>query len=247
MIPDDESAGVPRNTGIEFTFDQPGVTAGAVRDAFSISPATKGRFEVHGKVVAFVPTKRLKAYTLYTVTLHKGVPLPGTGQKLEKDVVRHFETRGGNANGAALVIPDAKVDSAVKLAPTISIYFRNDSEERFTTPKTLPLTVHRLPSLKAAMAAYRKDRRRARVGLVRRRAHRDGLADPRPDRQDRASTGSRPRTRTTCGRGSRCRRPCRPVGTSPPCRSTAAASRRSSRSRTSRPTRWSRRPDPWSG
>ena len=92
--PESESTGVPRNTGIEFTFDQPGVTVGAIRDAFSISPATKGRFEVHGKVAAFVPTKRLKAYTLYTVTLHQGVPLPGTGQKLERDVVDPLRDEG---------------------------------------------------------------------------------------------------------------------------------------------------------
>ncbi len=154
-LPENESSEVPRNTGIEFSFDQPGVTAAAVNHAFSISPDVHGRFEAHGKVVAFVPSSRLKAFTLYTVTLRKGIPLPGTGQRLEHDVVVRFETKGGNAD-QALIIPDPMVDSAVALKPTISVYFRNDEGTPTSTPTSLPLTIHRLAGLKAATAAYRR-------------------------------------------------------------------------------------------
>lgn len=154
-IPADGSTGVPRNTGIEFTFDQPGVTAAGVRNRFTITPKVSGRFEVGGKTVAFVPTKPLKAFTLYTVTLEQGVPLPGTGQQLEQDVRVRFETKGG-AGGNGLVIHDTMTDSATSDPSVLAISFRSGDDEDFKAPTTLPLAVHRLGSLKAAMAAYRR-------------------------------------------------------------------------------------------
>ena len=156
-LPGDGSTGVPRNTGIEVSFDQPGVTAAGVRDHFSITPKVSGTFEVHGKVVAFVPSKPLQAFTLYTVTISKGVPLPGTGQELERDATFRFETKGTGANGLGLVISDTMTDSATRLRPTISLYFSDDDEDvDLKIPESLPLTVHRLGGLTPAMRAYER-------------------------------------------------------------------------------------------
>ncbi len=153
-LPSDESTDVPRDTGIEFTFDQPGVTADAVKAAFKIRPSVAGRFEVHGRVVAFVPSSRLKASTLYTVTLHKGVPLPGTGQSLGRDVTVRFETKGPGPDADRLAIFDRLADVGTRDSIAIPIQFYDaNGDDRITAPKTLPVTVHRLDGLKAATAA----------------------------------------------------------------------------------------------
>ena len=52
-LPGDQQTDVPLRTGIEITFDQDGVTDAASH--VTIEPAVKGRFEEHGRVLAFVP------------------------------------------------------------------------------------------------------------------------------------------------------------------------------------------------
>ena len=122
-LPSEGSTGVPRDTGIEFTFDQPGVTAASVRDAFSIRPKVGGRFEVHGDTVVFVPSKRLKALTTYTVTLKRGIPLPGTGQKLATGVTFRFETKATGSVPDQLVFNRSLVDTATADAPAMVVDF----------------------------------------------------------------------------------------------------------------------------
>ena len=58
-LPEDGSAEVPTNTGIEVTFDQDGVTD--AESHISIEPATKGRFEQHERTVVFVPDQLAEA------------------------------------------------------------------------------------------------------------------------------------------------------------------------------------------
>ncbi|MDH5244501.1 MAG: Ig-like domain-containing protein, partial [Chloroflexota bacterium] len=155
-IPGDQTDGVPRNTGIEVTFDQAGVTAAAMQDHFSISPKASGRFEVHGRTVAFVPAKPLKARTVYTVTVTKGVPLSGTGQSLGADYRFQFETKGTGPE-VGLRPFDLLTDTAVRDAPVVLAYFWDDKDDGKTAiPKTVPVTVHRLDGLTAATAAYTK-------------------------------------------------------------------------------------------
>ena len=61
---------VPLDTGIEVTFDQDGVVDPSSH--FKIEPTTRGRFEQRGRTIAFIP-QRLKAATVYTVTITRGV------------------------------------------------------------------------------------------------------------------------------------------------------------------------------
>ena len=86
-VPGDSSSSVPRNTGIEITFDQPGVRIADVRKHVAISPTVAGRWEQHGATFAFVPSKPLARNTLYTVTVRRGLPIAGTGMKLDETCV----------------------------------------------------------------------------------------------------------------------------------------------------------------
>jgi len=92
-LPRDTTTDVPTDTGIEVTFDQDGVVD--AKGHFSIVPKVGGRFEQHGRTLAFVPTKRLARHTIYTVTISRGVEVGGSGERLEADVHFRFETAGG--------------------------------------------------------------------------------------------------------------------------------------------------------
>ena len=215
-LPENESSDVPRNTGIEFTFDQPGVTAGAVNKAFTISPDAHGRFEVHGKTVAFVPSTRLKAFTLYTVTLHKGVPLPGTGQKLDRDVVVRFETRGARRQRPAPGHPRPHGRHGRGLRPDDRGVLPVRRRRGVTHPDDA--AAHHPPTREpqGGDGGLPPPRRRTRMGPLRQGADRDRGAAARPDRHGRRPSLPGATTRTNSARGSRSRRPCRPAGTSPP-------------------------------
>ena len=84
-LPGDSSSGVPRDTGIEVTFDQPGVRLTDVRKHVTISPDVAGRWEQHGATFAFVPKKPLARNTLYTVTVRRGLPIAETGMTPRRD------------------------------------------------------------------------------------------------------------------------------------------------------------------
>jgi len=89
-LPNDKSAYVPQNTGIEITFSHDNY--GDVSGYFDINPKVEGRFERHKRTLVFVP-KALEAGTIYTVTLKKGLPLTGTDKTLQNDHVFQFETQ----------------------------------------------------------------------------------------------------------------------------------------------------------
>lgn len=91
-LPNDRSTQVPVDTGIEIEFNQDG--AMDVEQHFSIDPTLEGRFEVHGRTWAFVPSAPLQPATLYTVTVAAGVRTDGSPQSLESDVRFAFETAG---------------------------------------------------------------------------------------------------------------------------------------------------------
>ena len=96
VLPGDETTQVPVDTGIEIEFDQDGVTD--LADKLAITPATEGRFERHGRTWAFVPAQNLRASTLYTVTVERGIRIEGSEQVLEEPVTFRFETAGGSAS-----------------------------------------------------------------------------------------------------------------------------------------------------
>ncbi|MEA2520302.1 MAG: alpha-2-macroglobulin, partial [Chloroflexota bacterium] len=91
-IPQNQTADVPVDTGIEITFDQDGVTDATSH--VSITPATKGRFEQHGRTLAFVPDRPLALATIYRVTVTSGVTVASTGEATTVDTRIQFETAG---------------------------------------------------------------------------------------------------------------------------------------------------------
>ncbi|MEK7519046.1 MAG: Ig-like domain-containing protein [Patescibacteria group bacterium] len=89
-LPRDKATGVPLDTGIEMTFTTDKLVQPEA--SFTILPATDGRFEQHGRVLAFIPTEKLKQATVYTVTIKKGLQATDSDVTLTTDFTFQFET-----------------------------------------------------------------------------------------------------------------------------------------------------------
>jgi hypothetical protein len=155
-LPENEATDVPVDTGIEMTFDQDGVSDAASH--VTIEPATKGRFEQHGRVLVFVPDS-LRAATLYKVTVRRGVTLAGTGESTATDVHFQFETAASSSQTASRTFQfsDQLVESATAERPIIGVWSFSEDEK---PPKTLKITVYRLGGLEAAIDAFQTIRSR---------------------------------------------------------------------------------------
>ncbi len=90
-VPGQNSNNVPVNTGIEFSMSMKGWTDAT--SSFSITPAAVGRFETHGRTLAFVPEQPLQYGTLYTVTMKSSWGVAGSDLTLGKDIKLQFETQ----------------------------------------------------------------------------------------------------------------------------------------------------------
>ena len=91
-LPADTFAGIPTDSGIEINFSHENFNFDDADKYFSISPAVKGRFEHHQRILSFIPEGGLKEATLYTVTFKSGLELKDTDQKINEDYVFQFET-----------------------------------------------------------------------------------------------------------------------------------------------------------
>ncbi len=158
-VPGDTETDVPLNTGIEITFDQDGVVDPETH--VTIEPATKGRFEQHGRVLVFVPD-RLKPATIYTVTVTSGVGVKGTDETLAEDVRFRFETaaKAGSQRAVVLQFPDDAVEVATATRPELTMWAY--SEEESASPKKARIEVYRLADLNGAIDAFRQLRRSSR-------------------------------------------------------------------------------------
>jgi len=150
-IPGDEATGVPVDTGIEITFDQPGVSPTDLASHFRITPTTKGRFEAAGRTIAFVPTTPLTKGRVYTVTVTHGLPLGGTGQVLASDKVFSFETSAVRTSEVTMNFARPFVEANPRERAAMTVFV--DLPEAVKPPATIPITVHRLASMSAAMDA----------------------------------------------------------------------------------------------
>jgi alpha-2-macroglobulin len=152
-LPNDSETEVPLRTGIEVTFDQDGVVDAA--DHFTIEPKVAGRFEQHGRVLSFVP-ERLRARTLYTVTISRGVAVDGTGATLEQDVRFRFETAGsGQARASrSFRFSDDLFESATRDRPIVGLWWFAESEDA-KPPRSTRIDVYRFPDRAAAISAFR--------------------------------------------------------------------------------------------
>ncbi len=121
-LPANQSGNVPVNTGIEIYFSHKNFKD--IEKYFVISPKAEGRFETNGYAAVFIP-KNLQPGTIYTVTIKKGLPLDGTGQKLEKDYVFAFETEPEHDNKqeykGSLSFAYSLMEFSTKDAPLIPI------------------------------------------------------------------------------------------------------------------------------
>lgn len=126
-VPGNQAVGVPVDTGIEVTMSHVGWED--PKPSFSITPNIDGRFETHGRSLAFIPAKPLAPGQIYTVTYKKGWMVTGTDRALEHDAVISFET----APKAATVTPIRlePQDTFVETAPTkdafVNVYGPYDS------------------------------------------------------------------------------------------------------------------------
>ncbi|MGH2829526.1 MAG: Ig-like domain-containing protein [Actinomycetota bacterium] len=149
--PDDRATHVPLDTGIEVTFSLDSPTG--IEGLFKIAPPTAGRFETHKRTVVFVPRARLKAQTLYTVTIAKGAR-SGT-RTTQEDFVFRFETGTGESQdrvvGPPLRFSRGMWESVVREAPVMGMYI--DDVDK--APKSVPFTVYRYAGLDAFLAARR--------------------------------------------------------------------------------------------
>ena len=150
-VPANETTGVPVDTGIEVEFDQDGVAHIAAH--FSIEPAADGRFESHGRTIAFVPRKALATATMYRVTIGSGVTMTGSDQVLEAPVTFAFETAGPGGPttswdvGLGRPILEATPDEAPLLGVDVV------QADTAPAPTSLPFEIYRLVSFDAARAA----------------------------------------------------------------------------------------------
>ncbi len=101
FLPHDKATGVPIDTGLEITFNTSNI--GEYESFISITPEIKGRFEQHGRVLAFVPEARLTPSTLYTITVQAGLPVKDSSVTLPSETVARFETAPAetSASGSA--------------------------------------------------------------------------------------------------------------------------------------------------
>jgi len=95
-LPRDRATEVPTNVGIELTFSHSGVRR--VEERFHIEPAVRGRFEVHGRAIVFVPF-HLEEETEYAVRLDRGVGMDGSDLKAEEDLAFRFRTGSDEDDG----------------------------------------------------------------------------------------------------------------------------------------------------
>ncbi|HEY5435157.1 MAG TPA: Ig-like domain-containing protein [Candidatus Limnocylindrales bacterium] len=151
-IPGDSATGVPLTTGIEITFNQTGVSAVSLKQHFSIKPAVAGRFQVAGRTLVFVPSKPLAKGRVYTVTVTHGLPLAGTGQVLAQDVVVRFETAAKAKSPVTVSLRRTFLEANPREKAAIGVQV--DVPDGAKAPTSIPVTVHRLAGMTAAMDAW---------------------------------------------------------------------------------------------
>ena len=95
----------------------------------TIEPKTAGRFEQHGRVLAFVPDA-LKPGTIYTVTVGRGITAGPGGKPMAEDLRFQFETdkAGSSAPAAIFQFADVLFESGTTSRPIISMWASDDDE-----------------------------------------------------------------------------------------------------------------------
>ena len=150
-LPEADSSDVPTDTGIELLFDQDGTLDAASHVA--IEPATKGRFEQHGRTLVFVPDAPLIAATIYSVVVSPGATIEGIGEASTATTRFKFETaaKGTPTSGDTFEFQDVLMESATADRPILGLWWSGDSDH---PPKTTKIEVFSLSDLPAAVDAF---------------------------------------------------------------------------------------------
>ena len=157
-LPDNQATDVPVDTGIEVTFDQDGVVDPASH--VSVEPATPGRFEQHGRTLAFIADHPLTAATIYKVTVSRGITVAGIGEASDKETRFQFETAPASEPAAAALtfaFPDQVLESPTAERPIIGMWLFGEDQ---VPPKTMQIKVYQLANLDAGIDAFRQLRAR---------------------------------------------------------------------------------------
>jgi hypothetical protein len=151
-LPETRAADVPLDTGIEVTFDQDGVADAASH--FTIKPDTKGRFEQHGRTLAFIPDRPLTPRTFYSVLVTRGVKVVDTGEATIVDTRFQFETQDKTATEdqpRTFEFPGEVTEVPTGERPKIGIWSYGGTKP----PKSTTIAVYRLGGIDAAIDAFR--------------------------------------------------------------------------------------------
>lgn len=120
-VPAHGTVNVPLNTAIEITLSQIGWQDPA--DFVIMDPPIKGRFEMHGRSLVFLPDQQLSPDTLYSVTYKKGWGLPDNGLKLEKDFTFKFQTgETGQDSRDSILLSGYLINSSPGVDPLVSLW-----------------------------------------------------------------------------------------------------------------------------
>ena len=150
-LPGNQSVQVPANTGIEVTFDQDGPSG--VPAHFTIEPAVAGQFEQHDRTWVFVPDKPLAEATIYTVRVTKGVAIEGSSEILEEDETFQFETGIAGKFAPRIGFGRAILEVRPNTAPVVAVDVESDGDRGSEPPESVGVTIHRLPTFAAVVAA----------------------------------------------------------------------------------------------
>ena len=150
-LPGDQAVDVPTNTGIELTFDQDGVTDVATH--FSIAPKVAGRFETHGRTVAFVASAPLAKGTIYSVTVRKGIALSGSSETLGADLSFRFETSSSSGPAPRIEFGRSMIEIRPDQQPVVVVTDEVANEDKAPVATSVGVVIHRLPDFAAVIAA----------------------------------------------------------------------------------------------
>lgn len=120
-VPAYGTTGVPLDTAIEITLSQVGWEDPA--DFVVMDPPVKGKFEMHGRSLVFLPDQKLSPDTLYSVTYKKGWGLADNGLKLEEDFTLKFQTgETGEDSRDSLLLSNYLINSSPGTDPLVSLW-----------------------------------------------------------------------------------------------------------------------------
>ncbi len=110
---------VDLDSGIEISFNTPGISAADFKEHFSIQPAVSGEFQVSGYTGVFVPAEPLQENTYYHVSLSPGLKAPN-GMELKEEYSYSFGTREGKKERVWFYCPRSDFETYM---PGDDVYF----------------------------------------------------------------------------------------------------------------------------